>query len=311
MIKGQNLSKCKYLLKILIFNFCLIGLIKFKKKNEFKICLCTIGKKENLYVKEYVKHYLKYKIDKIFIYDNNDINGEVFDDVISNYIKKNYVEIINYRGRNKSQLIAMNDCYKKNYKDYNWLIFYDMDEFIYLKDYDNLKDFLNLPKFNNCEIIQLNWVQHTDNNLIYYNKGSLAKRFKEIGKKINGLIDIKSMIRGNITTNITSAHFLNPYLKCCNGFGKKKIIKNYIDISIDKNPDYKYYYIDHYYTKSTEEYINKITKGSVASGAKIRDNIVKLYFELNKITSEKIDYLEKKISINLSKFRNKIQNIYI
>ena len=38
------------------------------------------------------------QVDKIFLYDNNDINDERFEDVISDFIENGYVEIINYRG---------------------------------------------------------------------------------------------------------------------------------------------------------------------------------------------------------------------
>ena len=238
----------------------------------------------------------------IFLYDNNDINGEIFDDVISEYIKSNFVEIINYRGRNKIQLIAMNDCYEKNNKDYNWLLFYDMDEFIFLKNIKSIKNFLNKRRLYNCQIIQLNWIQHTDNNYLHYENRSLSERFNKRGKKIKDLFDIKSILRGNMSTNITSVHFLNPNLECCDGFGKKKIINNYTD----KYPDYKNYYIDHYYSKSTEEFINKINRGSVAYGNKKRADIIKFYFEINNITQQKIDYFEKEIKINLSYLRNNI-----
>jgi hypothetical protein len=289
--------------------YILSFLYKFSGKrgiNEenIRICLCTLGKGENLYAKEYVDHYKRYKVDKIFLYDNNDLDDETFDDILKEDIKSKFVEIINYRGLNKPQMIAMNDCYKKNYIIYDWIIFYDMDEFIFLRNYSSIKKFLTESKFDHCDIVQLNWVQHTDNNKLYRENGSLAERFKERGKKIEGLIDIKSMIRGKIKTQITHAHFLNLELKCCNGFGqKKKFICDYYD----KNPDYDFYYIDHYYSKSTEEFIYKIKRGSVAYGNKYRDGIIQYYFKLNNITSEKIDYFEKEININLSEFRQKIK----
>ena len=62
-----------------------------KKQN---ICLCTSGKLENRYIREYVMHYEKYGVDKIFLYDNNDINGERFETVIGDFVEKGFVEII-------------------------------------------------------------------------------------------------------------------------------------------------------------------------------------------------------------------------
>ena len=77
----------------------------------------------------------------------------------------------------------MNDCYKKNYKKYQWLIFYEIDEFINLHNYINIKYFLNKKKFENWQLIylkarnNLNLICHTDNNLLKYENKSLKERF--------------------------------------------------------------------------------------------------------------------------------------
>ena len=156
----KNKIKRKVFIKYLIISFLLLDfniLPKniLKDKAKIKVCLCTSGKNENLYVKEFVEHYKKYGVDKIFIYDNNDLNGEVFDEVISYYIKSGYVKIINFRGQNKIQLKAMNDCYKNNFLKYNWFMFFDMDEFIFLKNIYDIKSFLNQSIFDECQIILL------------------------------------------------------------------------------------------------------------------------------------------------------------
>ena len=49
----------------------------------------------------------------------------------------------------------MEDCRKNNFKKFDWLIFFDMDEFIFLKNYSNVKEFLNQKIFEKCQIIQL------------------------------------------------------------------------------------------------------------------------------------------------------------
>ena len=119
-----------------------------------KVCICTIGKK-NLYVREYVDYYKKIGIDKIFIYDNNVKNDEKFDLVLKDYIENGIVEIVDIRGQEAPQFEAMEDCRKKNFKKYDWLLFYDMDEFIFLRNFSNIKDFLKQKHFNKCQRIQL------------------------------------------------------------------------------------------------------------------------------------------------------------
>ena len=90
----------------------------------------------------------------------------------------------------------MNDCYNRNYNNYDWLIFYEIDEYIHLYNYKNVKLFLNQTKFANCEEILLNLVCHTDNNNLYgiclWNEnyifvGSKDQNIKLIDLK-NGLI---------------------------------------------------------------------------------------------------------------------------
>ena len=145
-----------------------------------KVCLCTIGKNENSYIREFVEYYKKYGVDKIFLYDNNDLNGKNFGEVISDYINSGFIELIDYRNiSSDSQILSYNDCYKKNYKNYDWLIFYDIDEYIYLKDFKNIKSYLGDKRFFECERIQLNWIFYTDNNLLYYDNRTLAERFTE------------------------------------------------------------------------------------------------------------------------------------
>lgn len=68
-------------------------IINFRIIKNTKICLCTPVKNENRYLKEYVEYYKKYGIDKIFIYDNNKVDGERLENAIGEYIKKGFVEV--------------------------------------------------------------------------------------------------------------------------------------------------------------------------------------------------------------------------
>jgi len=169
----------------------------FEIASKKRVCLCSPGKKENLYIKEFVEHYKSYKVDKIFLYDNNDIDGEHFEEVINDYVESGYVKIINFRGKKQALFEMMNDCYKTNYLKYDWLIFYEIDEYIFLKNYKNIKKFLSEKKFNNCETIQLNWIMHTDNNNIYYENKPLKIRFSN-SKTSFKIAGIKSILKGKI-----------------------------------------------------------------------------------------------------------------
>ena len=67
---------------------------KFTKKIKIKTAICLIAKQENRYINEFVEYYRKLGINKIFLYDNNDINGEKFEEVLSKYIMHKLVDLI-------------------------------------------------------------------------------------------------------------------------------------------------------------------------------------------------------------------------
>ena len=289
----------KIIIVILIYCSYIMLISKFKN-NYIKICICTIGKNENRYIKEYIEYYKKYGVDKIFLYDNNNLDGEKFENIINEYITQNFVEIKNWRGIKSPQMMIYKDCYKKNYNKFEWLIFNDIDEYLYLKDYNNIKKFLNEPRFNKCENIHLNWLLFTDNNLMYYENKSLQERFIEkdpyIKKNKINRSNGKSLLRGHIPNiKISNFHFISEQLKTCNGFGK---------ISNKIQNDYKYYYFKHFFCKSTEEFIEKLKKGDVYKGT----ILIKIhrYFSYNKITYKKINYIEKELKVNLTYYKNKI-----
>ena len=125
---------------------------------------------------------------------------------------------------------------------------------------------------NKCKKIYLNWVFHTDNNLIHYENRSLFERFPEVERDAiignNYSQKVKSILRGNISDFLIAkeshtSHIITNSVKACNGFGKEvKLNKEYLMA----NADAKYNYIDHFYTKSAEEFVQKLQRGSAVKG---------------------------------------------
>jgi len=295
------------IVNLIVLNLILLLIIIFIKiKSNNKTCICTLAKQENRYIREFVEYYYKIGVDKIYLYDNNNVNGERFEEVIDDFIKSGFVHIIDIRGKKLPQLKAMTDCYKKHYKYYDWLIFYDIDEYIHLINYSNIKYFLNEKKFLGCQLIYLNLIPHTDNNHLYYENKSLFERFPEtvpITKPEGKRLEVKFILRGHIPkVKIKNQHYCNYKLKNCNGFGKKKTT-HYIYTYF---PDYKYYYIDHFFSKSTEEIIDKIIKGDCRyyKKKKMKKNKIERYFNQSIVSKEKIELMENRLKINLSRYKN-------
>ena len=291
ILKYQKKIFCVFFFKIILY------LIKNNKlkENQLKVCLCVIGKNENLYVKEFVEHYKKLGYNKIFIYDNNDINGERFEDIISNEIKIGFVSIINYRGlTNPVQGVSYEDCYKKNSLAYNWLSFFDFDEFLELKPHNiKIQKFLNNKRYKYCENIKINWIYYSNEKSLYYINKPLKKRFIPIsvGNKL-----IKSTVRGNLSTNYwfkaRNPHSGNQFNSCSSS---GKMINS--SSPFNNPPDIRYAYLNHYYFKSFEEFCYKIKKGRAD------------YYKNDSIIKIKKFYQKNKYDINKLNIMNKVFNL--
>ena len=250
---------------LFVFGVICIHFLYESKINSIKTSICLITKEEIRYIKEFVDYYRKLNIKKIFLYDNNDINGEYLENILSNYIKLDFIEIINYRGRYKPQFQAYNHCYFNKNKDFNWVAFYDADEYLYINLYTDINKFLSLSKFRKCLSILINWKYYGDNEKLYYEPRPLQERFtkpfyfKNFGERNKIFYSAgKTIVRTglNLTWNLFPHYLKNTPI--CRPNGKE--LKNYFS-----PPQYSSAFIRHYATKSTEEFIERIIRGTVNS----------------------------------------------
>ena len=130
-----------------------------------KTAVCAVAKLENHYIREWVEHQKQLGFDTIFLYDNNLTDGETFDEVIGDYIQSQFVKVINVRGLIDVQTSSYQKCYELNSNKYDWIGFFDVDEFLYL-DGKDIKTFLNNPVFQKFNFIKFHWQNFDDNGLL-------------------------------------------------------------------------------------------------------------------------------------------------
>lgn len=273
-----------------------------------KLALCTIVKNENLYIKEWVDYHLAF-FDKIFIYDNNDIDGELLSDVISS----DRVEIIDVRGvktinNSTIQPYSYTDCYSRFGKYFDYMLFMDADCFLRKEESDerSISDILSDNKFEDFDQIRLFMKIATDNNLITANGNyNLQERFTEFKPFNRGYSILKTCVDTVIRVGPHGSD--SNFVKSCNILGEQLDWKNFNSFSIiGKTPIYSTLWIDHYITKSLEEYIiQKIPRG-YADGSFEFPNLNR-YFRTNEMTQEKLDFILENYpnlyqTLDLSKF---------
>ena len=255
------------------------------------VAVCIIVRCENPYLREWCDHYLNLGVKKIFLYDNSREGDERPAEVLTGY--GDAVEIIDYTSEGVgAQVRAYTDCYEKHGNDYGWIGFLDADELVRV-DGNDLPTYLNTMQ---ADVVLLSWRIMTDSGLVHYDPRPMAERFtvtKENPSLENGTEFVKSFVRGGLT----GLHFdVQPHVPSFKG--KLKVVNAVGDDAIlypAIKPVHKVAWIDHYLTKTAEEYIGKIARGFINVTQEHNDHrqahAVEHFFNINERTAEKEEIL--------------------
>lgn len=260
-----------------------------------KVAICAIGRNENRYAVEWVEHYKKIGVSKIFVYDNYFEGETPLAETLKDYVKQGFVEIEDVHGRRGWQCRAYEDCYQKHGDEYAWIGFLDFDEFLRWKGRKKIDAMFE--RYTDGDAVLVNWRTMTDNGLVHYDDRPLAKRFTKAMEPLDKPVKYtwaendhcKCFLRGGLG----KAMFKGPHnpswemkVVCVNGSGKR--VKNGAFV----HPfDHSVMRLDHYYTKTAEEWIHtKLARGYCSGNTEIR-RFMKVqedyFFAVNERTEEK------------------------
>lgn len=253
-----------------------------------KIGLVAIGRLENDYASEFVEHHLKVGFDKVIIYDNNHRGEEYFETVLQGYIDAGNVEIVPFRDVERAQRDAYNDAYARFSDAFDWLAFFDFDEFLCLP-HGRLKELLaTVPNDYDCMMVP--WVIMTDNGLVRNDGRPLMERFTE------SLVHPSTLGKCIVRTRIHCLCFAKsvhvpsrPVLRCCTPTLQPAEQRN-------RQPqDTSVAYLKHFSTKTIEEWLtNKWPKGAAGvTYSRFTEQYKDYFFRFNERTAEKEAFMKK------------------
>ena len=172
--------------------------------NEVKIALVTITRLGNKYLREFVEYYLNIGVDKIYFYDNNRWREENVMDVVSDYVNNGLVEVIYFgNAEGRIQEIAYQDFYNNHGNEYDWICYFDDDEYVVINSNENLKKFLSNPMFCDKNGVSFPMINYSDSGVIVNNKNTRLDVYTQIKNrgKIWANSFYKTIIRGGL--NVT------------------------------------------------------------------------------------------------------------
>ena len=262
-----------------------------------EVVVCAMAKNEHKYINEWVEHYINLGVDKIYIYDNDELDKQSIKDFISPSLLNKCV-IKNIRGQQKQKLqqSIYTGFYIKYGKTFDWCLFCDIDEF--LDGVTNIKEWLSTI---NAPQVRIRWRLFGDDDIVERDTYKVYGEFKQVVKeslhrnlKQKGDLEIqgKFILKGGLeNVYISSPHFAS--------YG----IRNYVIPSVLPSgrecynsgvrirDDYskETIYLNHYMTKTLKEFVEqKLNRNDAVYNQALK---IDYFWRINKKTPEKIKYL--------------------
>ena len=264
-----------------------------------KVALCCICKNEENYIIEWINYYFSLKFDTIIIIDNNDIGNNLMKNIIDKENNSNLIYIDKFKGKQYCQKEAYQYIYINYKNNFDWISFFDIDEFLEFKDKnENIKLFLKQDKFKNVDQIRFCWQLYDDNDLLdVINNNYSIKRFT---RKLPSDHHRSNQCKSIINTKYNNINNLYPHgIYDKNAISVNSIGEECMGIScnIGEVQFLGDAWLNHYRTKTIGEYVKfKMFRGDARS-EKFKNKYTSLngFWKDNIKTKEKEDYANKLI----------------
>jgi len=232
------------------------------------ISIVAMVKNESEYIKEWLEYHMLVGVDKFVIYDNN--SDDNLKEILQPYINSGKVDYflytktqLDFEKKNKKaeywafQAYAYNDAIKKYRNKSKWIGFIDIDEFIVPVKKDYIIDVINeiendILKGKLFTGLAINWVMYGFSGHRDKPNGLIIENFTRndgILERIKSIVNPRTVIQYQVHAAL---HFF--HIKVINEHGKDSYETDISKSSIEKIR------INHYYTRSYEEYTQKIIK---------------------------------------------------
>ncbi len=253
------------------------------------IAIVAIMKNEGDYIREWLEYHILLGIRKFFLYDNG--STDMTRVLIQPYVKSGMVEYIFWPGK-AQQLRVYNDALEKHRLDCRFLGFIDIDEFVFQTGKIDLLTLLN-GLFTDYQVaaVGINWRMYGSSFWETKPVGGVLKNFVyRAADSYEHNEHIKSFVNPRRCWYMRNAHYGVHFAwgKTVNWQGQK-VPAERIASSSDAP-----FYVNHYFTKSKEEWIKRRALGKADVNEK--RPLTEFYWEgLNDIYDDGIVHLQSRL----------------
>ena len=227
----------------------------------YDLAVTAIFKNEARYLKEWLDYHLLAGVEHFYLYNNDSIDN--FAQVLAPYVAANFVTLTDFPGK-VMQMPAYVDALNRFKFTCRYMAFIDVDEFIFPQTNRSIVEVVDeiLSRDSNAAGVAINWQLYGSNGqeTADYSRGVLERFTRRAPHDYEldlGNTLVKSIIdprKVEYMPNPHSAIYLHNF-HAVNAAGE--IVAGYLNkpVNVDK------IVVNHYFTKSREEYSKKFSRG--------------------------------------------------
>jgi hypothetical protein len=254
----------------------------------YYVSVCAIIRDEDLYLNEWIEWHVNNGVEHFYLYDHcSKIPQENF--ISSENMK--YCTVIRYP---VTQGNPQTECYRRFLKEYGceseWVAIIDADEFIRVVDGTPIPNFLQ--RYEKHDALYVGWITYNADGQLSNDGRPVRERFKNTADYKKGLPCGKTIIRPKKVSRM-NVHFPAPIW-----YGDQDVVNEdfaYLTDCVGYEPPLNKIVIDHYFTKSWEEWQHKINRGTSDNGG------FRKMYEFFHYNPDLIDHAPDEIKIELER----------
>lgn len=226
-------------------------------KGPYYSAVCLVIKDENEYLVEWIDHYLALGVDHIYIYD------DAIDESVESVLRPDHLErvtVIDFGAPQENvQSAAYQHCLSNYGHKTRWIGFFDSDEFLDLKDHANVNAMLKGYEEHGTLFVGI--TLYNANGQAWKMPGGVKERFtrqipSDLDLSAQGVFFVQTTRASHVSAHDVTLKAGNHIV---NEFG------NVHDLVTGKVTS-ETVAMAHYLTKSHEEWIKKMQRGSSVPG---------------------------------------------
>ena len=147
------------------------------------VAMCLVIKNATLYLDEWLDFHIALGFSPIFIYDNSpdfELMMGSYSGIFSWYDTRRdiheYIRLIHHPVGSGAQVLAYDRCIKRDASNATFAALTDVDEFLVLKTFDNVADFMDRYCDEQCGQLSINWRMMGTSNETSYQPVPILKR---------------------------------------------------------------------------------------------------------------------------------------